>query len=271
MDEQEARAWLGRIVTAYPGEAEGVSEEAPPISPAWRTGADGAEWTAEALVSSAIEDGIITCPAGMDVCFTYKFNSDGGSYHFTVDIGYDVVTQVSLDTWGYEMRKLGDPGATGIEAALSVLEEAVSFSNKTLDNLVLLAAQFARQQADPASQAPGTGTGPSPSPVTFELTYWASTRYQVTLAAADVEEKLRAAGMTEAADTAGRIACGEITAADAGDDEEDQDVGFLAATLSRTATLFAVDAPSGEPDDWDTPERYHVWVAPEPAEEGTAA
>jgi hypothetical protein len=156
LDEEKARVWLGRIVVAYPDQAEEISGEAPVISAAWHTCSDGAEWTAERLVRGAVEDGILVCPAGMDVYFVYdEAAGDGGSYHFGVDIGTQVATQVSLATWGYEMRKLGDPGATGIEAALSVLQEARYCSNKALDNLALLldaqGTRLARAGTDPAA------------------------------------------------------------------------------------------------------------------------
>jgi hypothetical protein len=131
VDEQKAREWLGRIVAAYPNADEDISEEAPAISAAWHSRIDGAEWTAERLVRAAVEDGILICPAGMDVSFVYEPDaSDGGSYHFAVDIGHDAATQVSLATWGFEMRKLGNPEAAGIEAALSILDEAVSYGRQ---------------------------------------------------------------------------------------------------------------------------------------------
>jgi hypothetical protein len=154
LDEEKAREWLGRIVAAYPNEAEDISEQAPTISAGWHARSDGAERTAERLVRGAVEDGILICPDGMDVYFVYELDSDGGSYHFAVDIGHEVTTQVSLATWGYEMRKLGDPDATGIEAALSILEEAEAFSNKALANLVLLLA--AQGTGHPTARPPGS-------------------------------------------------------------------------------------------------------------------
>ena len=141
LDEDKAREWLGRIVAAYPDESEDVSQEAPTFGSTWVTGNDGAEWTAERLIRGAVEDDVLACPDGMDVYFVYEATEDGGSYHFTVDIGHDVTTQLSLNTWGYEIRKLGDPWKEGADAALSVLEEAVSFSNGVLDNLAALVAQ----------------------------------------------------------------------------------------------------------------------------------
>jgi hypothetical protein len=120
---------------------------------------------------------------------------------------------------------------------------------------------------DAAGQVAAARRGPSPAaaPVTFDLTYWVPARYRVTLTAAEVEAKLRAAGLVEAAGVAGRIARGEIADADAREDQrgvtgDDEQVQFLAATMGRYATLFGVDAPAGEPGDWDTPEDYHVWV-----------
>jgi len=159
VDEEKAREWLGRIVAAYPDEARDVSAEAPTISADWNARSDGAEWTAERLVRGAVEDGILTCPDGMDVNFIYEPDaSDGGSYHFAVDIGHDVATQVSLNTWGFEMRKLGDPDATGIEAALSILDEAESYSNKALADLAPLIAAQRRQGSLTASLTPADGS-----------------------------------------------------------------------------------------------------------------
>ena len=159
VDEEKAREWLGRIVAAYPDEARDVSAEAPTISADWNARSDGAEWTAERLVRGAVEDGILTCPDGMDVNFIYEPDtSDGGSYHFAVDIGHDVATQVSLNTWGFGMRKLGDPDATGIEAALSILDEAESYSNKALADLAPLIAAQSGQGRLAAGLTPADGS-----------------------------------------------------------------------------------------------------------------
>ena len=138
VDTVKARAWLGRIVEAYPDEAGDISGEAPTISAAWHSRSDGAEWTAERLVRAAVEDGVLICPRGMDVDFVHERGSGGGSYHFEVGIGHDAATQVSVNTWGYELRMLGDPGATGVEAAMSILCEAENLTNKALANLTLL-------------------------------------------------------------------------------------------------------------------------------------
>jgi hypothetical protein len=150
VDREKAREWLGRIVAAYPHEAEDISADAPTISATWHSRSVGAEWTSERLVRGAVEDGILICPDGMDVSFVHEPDSDGGTYHFAVDIGRDVATQVNLTTWGYEMRKVGHPNATGIEAALSILDEAESLSNQALARLALLAAAQSGQGRPPA-------------------------------------------------------------------------------------------------------------------------
>jgi hypothetical protein len=56
VDEEKASEWLGRIVAAYPDEAQDVSEEAPTISAGWNARSDGAERTAGRLVRGAVED-----------------------------------------------------------------------------------------------------------------------------------------------------------------------------------------------------------------------
>lgn len=144
--DDQVQDWLGQIVAAYPAMAEGVSDEAPVIRADWHARSDGAEWTAERLVRGAVADGIIICPNGMDVHFVHEPNSDGGSYHFAVDIGHDPSTQISIATFGYEMRKLGEPDTVGVEAAASILAEAFTAANSALDKLGRLIASSANHQ-----------------------------------------------------------------------------------------------------------------------------
>ena len=158
VDTVKARTWLGRIVEAYPDEAEDISGEAPTISAAWYSRSAGAEWTAERLVRAAVEDGVLICPPGMDVNFVHERSSGDGSYHFEVSIGHDVTTQVSVNTLGYALRLLGDPDATGVEAAMSILCEAESLTNKALADLTLLLT--AQAATGGPRNHPAAGTGP---------------------------------------------------------------------------------------------------------------
>jgi hypothetical protein len=101
---------------------------------------------------------------------------------------------------------------------------------------------------------------PAQGVVTFEVSYWAPTRYSIRLDPAEAEAKLRGAGYKAAADIARKIARREITGADASEDDEDGVVGGLASAIAKNAALFGADRPAGEPDDYDDPETYHVWV-----------
>jgi len=107
----------------------------------------------------------------------------------------------------------------------------------------------------------------SQAPASIVLTYWVPVQYRVTLDAADVETRLRAAGRAEAAGLAGKIARREITGGDLGahdDDLLDTGLGILARTLARHARLFGADEPAGEPTDCGSPGQYHLWVGPPP-------
>ena len=114
---------------------------------------------------------------------------------------------------------------------------------------------------------PGTQTPAARPPASIVLTYWVPVQYRVTLSAADVESRLRAAGQAEAADLAGKIARREIAGGDLGaheDDLLDTGLGILVKTLARYARMFGADEPSGEPTDCDSPRKYHLWVGPPP-------
>ena len=101
---------------------------------------------------------------------------------------------------------------------------------------------------------------PAQGTVTFEVTYWVPTRYSIRVDPAEAEAKLRDAGYGTAAGIAGKIARGEITSADASEDDEGDAVGGLAWAIAKNAALFGADRPAGEPDGYDDPETYHVWV-----------
>ncbi len=100
------------------------------------------------LVRYAADNGIIVRPDGMDVDFIYlPAYGDGGMYHFAVDVGDDYVKQVTLASFGHEMRKLVDDETTGAEAALNILAEAVEEANSALRRLAVLFAEWRSAQS----------------------------------------------------------------------------------------------------------------------------
>jgi hypothetical protein len=139
LDVDKTREWIANLIDPDADLADAAAEV--DLAEDWHSGSAGAEWTAERLVQAAMDDGVIGCPAEMEVYFDYDDREDGGYYRFLVDIGADVATMVRLATLGYEVRKLGDTAAKGADAALAVLSEAVVSANGALDNLSALIAQ----------------------------------------------------------------------------------------------------------------------------------
>lgn len=93
----------------------------------------------------------------------------------------------------------------------------------------------------------------------FEVSYWVPSRYTVRLDAGEAAAALGELGFPVAAAVAAQIASGEIACGDAGEDE-DGPLAELATAIAQMGGRFGADRPSGEPDNWDTPEDYHVWV-----------
>ncbi len=92
----------------------------------------------------------------------------------------------------------------------------------------------------------------------LRLTYWVPTQYSVELSPVEVAAKLRAWGWPEAAETAEKIARGEITEGD-DTDEQGSPLGDLANAIRRTDD-GSLTWNTGEPIETDTPETYHVYV-----------
>ena len=148
LDEARARTWLRHAVAACMADLYGdeppadlgprPAGELPEIGSDWNPVSPGEEDEVFQLVRRAVDSGIIGKPAGdIDLDFEYVADSDGGYYYFLVRLGW----KLKLATHAYEMRKLGRPAATGIEAALAILDEAVTSANSVLDALDENAAQ----------------------------------------------------------------------------------------------------------------------------------
>ena len=142
LDEARARTWLRHAVAACMTDLYGdeppadlgprPAGELPEIGNDWNPVSPGEEDEVFQLVRRAVDSNIIGKPAGdIDLDFEYVADSDGGYYYFLVRLGW----KLKLATHAYEMRKLGRPAATGIEAALAILDEAVTSANSVLDAL----------------------------------------------------------------------------------------------------------------------------------------
>jgi hypothetical protein len=137
LDEAAALDYVGRVIAAH-GSGEIPADDSPRFGATWDPRGPDEEATVSRLVRYAADHGVIVRPEGMDLDFVYNPDaSDGGSYHFAVDIGHDVVGQVTLQSWDTEMRKLVDDEA-GADAAMSILAEAVARANRVLDKLAAL-------------------------------------------------------------------------------------------------------------------------------------
>jgi hypothetical protein len=135
IDEAGARQWLDHVAAVYVGEAAPAHPaQTPDLGAAWKPLDPDEEPTVFRLVRYAVELGIITAPEGMDLDWEYMPDGDGGYYRFLVYIG-DPVPWMRLASHAEEMRKLGARDATGVPAALAILQEAVTKANRTLADL----------------------------------------------------------------------------------------------------------------------------------------
>jgi len=142
LDEAKAEAWVNRAVTQYEtGETSG--EDLPEIGKDWNPVEPDEEITVYSIVRAAVESGIISKPADIDLDFEYVEDGDGGYYHFVVYVGW----RVKLASHSYEMRKLGERDTTGVKAALAILDEAVREANWALDGLDEYVAARTGQQS----------------------------------------------------------------------------------------------------------------------------
>jgi len=143
LDDAAARGYVESVIAAYDEDESPGDDDTPRFGADWEPRGYYEETTVTRLVRYAADHGLIGRPAGMDVDFVYVAGaSDGGSYHFAVDVGHDFVSQVTLTSWPSEMRKLVDD-ETGADAAMSILGEAVTRANRVLDRLAELIADQA--------------------------------------------------------------------------------------------------------------------------------
>jgi len=149
LDQGRALNWLRHAAAASmacdcgdeppPGlEGPRPAGELPDIYDGWNPVAPGNESDVWHLVRCAVDAGIIGKPETQDpdsedwdLDFAYSDDGDGGSYFFLIWVGL----QLKLATGAEEMRRLGQRDATGIDAALAILDEARTSANATLDAL----------------------------------------------------------------------------------------------------------------------------------------
>lgn len=145
LNEAAARDYIGRIIAAH-GSRETPASDSPRFGATWDPRGPDEEATVARLVRYAADHGTIVRPEGMNLNFVYNPDGgDGGTYHFAVDIGRDFVSQITLESWPTEMRKLVDDEASaGADAAMSILGEAVARANRVLDKLAALIANHGR-------------------------------------------------------------------------------------------------------------------------------
>jgi len=148
LDQARARTWLRHAVAAWMEDQYGQEPpaglgprpagELPEIDAGWDPASPGQQDEIIQLVRRAVASGIIGRPSeDSDLDFEYAADDDGGYYYFLVRPH----RRLKLATHDREMRHVGAPGATGTEAALAILEEAVTSANSVLDDLDGHAAQ----------------------------------------------------------------------------------------------------------------------------------
>lgn len=171
LDEDRARNWLRHAVAAHTGtghappfndtEPARPAGDLPEIDNDWDPRAPGTEQDVSTLVRTAVVAGIIGSPTSRtadgsverwDLEFNYSDDLDGGGYHFTIAPRGGL----KLATFFEEMRKIGEPDATGIPAAMAILAEAVTSANATLYALDDFIAAHIPTRHGPAISSSGT-------------------------------------------------------------------------------------------------------------------
>jgi hypothetical protein len=129
LNEEKARLWLAQQADAV---AEGEDYDVDIDAKSWEPRDVGEETTAVHLVwqaqqeNTAVLDGL----DGREIGLVYEATDDGGSYFFYVD--FPTTNPMALrvaSPYGEEWRRIGDRDALGIDAALSILGEAVHAAN----------------------------------------------------------------------------------------------------------------------------------------------
>jgi hypothetical protein len=123
LDEAQARAWL----TEQQVNDEDFDVDIPAN---WEPRLlDSEDNSVYDLLWQAGERHIVTGPAPLE--YVFADDSDGGMYWFTVSLK----DGPRLASMYQEARKIGAPDVTGIDAAIAVLQEAVSLGNEVLITL----------------------------------------------------------------------------------------------------------------------------------------
>ncbi|MDF2258358.1 hypothetical protein [Streptantibioticus ferralitis] len=139
MNDDLARDWLTNLIVAYEiGEDFGasspmVSAHTPPLKMAWTPQDPGEEDSVHLLIRAAQTDGVVTGPQAVNLKFEYVDDGDEGYYRFLLHI--TTPTSLTLATLSEGIAMLGEPDTSGIEAALSILREAVQAANLLLQQL----------------------------------------------------------------------------------------------------------------------------------------
>ena len=136
LDEAKARKWLTANVAQYERWAGGEDIGAPAVEIGgdWHAADDRECMDVANLVEEAVNAGILTQPEGRELEFEADCRIGDPGYQWLVLLGGQV-DSFMLAGPHEDVRYLGDAGARGVEAALSVLREGVSEGNALLSNL----------------------------------------------------------------------------------------------------------------------------------------
>ncbi|MFF4503017.1 hypothetical protein [Streptomyces sp. NPDC001401] len=137
--EEEARKWLTDLVVAHEidmsfGEMGSErSADSPPIGMAWRPMDPGEEDSVFLLVRAAQEVGVVAGSEEMTITFEFIDDGDQGVFRWLLDVV--APTPLKVATMSEAMAVLGEPEASGVEAAMAILHEAVQTANLLVQQL----------------------------------------------------------------------------------------------------------------------------------------
>jgi hypothetical protein len=139
LHEEEARDWLTDLVVAHEvgigfgDESPVPSADSPPIAMVWRPRDPGEEDSVFLLIRAAQDAGVVTSPEETIISFEFIDDGDEGVFRWLLDIV--TPTPLKLATMSEAMAALGEPQASGVEAAIAILREAVQAANLLVQQL----------------------------------------------------------------------------------------------------------------------------------------
>jgi len=171
LNESVAREWLTKTVSYRDAEYNGgdlpeyldtdpeldLPED---ITSAWNPKwADDNGRSTSNLIALAHKAGAITTPERLEVSFDWSEDSDGGYYRYLVDLTDAAGRRLRLASYAEEIRRLADDEDKGVDAAMTVVRDAVREANHQLRQLEAFTARYLQRAQDQVQEQVVEGQG----------------------------------------------------------------------------------------------------------------